>query len=242
MPIITLPIDLTPAEPQTPVCVVHMGYAPGRRLSIVGAVTGLRSCMVAAMQSPEPPRDSPRGNSNFLSRRGFSMGAGATAATVAAGAAAPAAASGTSVVAQPASAGTSQSQRCVDVARALLLRGPDGQELLPSYLRVLVGSGLPRSAGRSKKVLVVGAGPAGLVTALLLRRAGHTVTVVEANGNRVGGRIKTFRTGGHEQAEQDRPEETACTSSLASITRMPPTHHDAPSPPNARQGRSFYRP
>ncbi|MEV8528684.1 FAD-dependent oxidoreductase [Streptomyces sp. NPDC052000] len=172
------------------------------------------------MRSPENPGVPPRRSS--LSRRGFALGATATAATVAAGAAAPAAASGTSVVAQPVAAGTSQSQRCVDVARALLLRGPDGKELLPSYLRVLVGSGLPRSAGRSKKVLVVGAGPAGLVTALLLRRAGHTVTVIEANGNRVGGRIKTFRTGGHEQAEQ--PFADPRQYAEAGAMRIPQSH------------------
>ncbi|MEV5943413.1 FAD-dependent oxidoreductase [Streptomyces sp. NPDC051994] len=170
------------------------------------------------MRSPENPGVPPRRTS--LSRRGFALSATATAATVAAGA--PAAASGTSVVAQPAAAGTSQSQRCVDVARALLLRGPDGKELLPSYLQVLVGSGLPRSAGRSKKVLVVGAGPAGLVTALLLRRAGHTVTVIEANGNRVGGRIKTFRTGGHEQAEQ--PFADPRQYAEAGAMRIPQSH------------------
>jgi monoamine oxidase len=41
----------------------------------------------------------------------------------------------------------------------------------------------------------VGAGIAGLTAGLLLKRAGHDVTIVEANAGRIGGRIKTFRQG-----------------------------------------------
>ena len=44
-------------------------------------------------------------------------------------------------------------------------------------------------------VIVVGAGITGLVAGYLLEQAGHRVTIIEANGNRVGGRIKTFRVG-----------------------------------------------
>lgn len=58
-------------------------------------------------------------------------------------------------------------------------------------LEVLRG-GLPRRAGGSRHVVVVGAGIAGLTAALLLREAGHRVTILEAR-NRLGGRISTYR-------------------------------------------------
>jgi monoamine oxidase len=83
-------------------------------------------------------------------------------------------------------------ERSRRLARLLLLVGPGGEDLTRRNLEVLFGAGLP--PGReSKKVLVVGAGIAGLTSAWLLARAGHRVTVVEANGSRVGGRIKTLR-------------------------------------------------
>lgn len=44
----------------------------------------------------------------------------------------------------------------------------------------------------SKKVIIIGAGMAGLVAASLLKRAGHEVIIIEAD-NRVGGRIYTMR-------------------------------------------------
>ncbi|MET3987937.1 FAD-dependent oxidoreductase [Streptomyces sp. PvR034] len=114
------------------------------------------------------------------------------------------------------------SRQGVQLAQALLMRGPDGHDLIPSYLRVLVGDGLPRSSAPPKKVLVVGAGPAGLVTTLLLKRAGHAVTLVEANGNRAGGRIKTFRKGGHEGAAQ--PFADPRQYAEAGAMRIPESH------------------
>src|SRR5687767_8668665 len=58
-------------------------------------------------------------------------------------------------------------------------------------LRV-VTEGLPPSSAPRKRVVVIGAGMAGLVAAHELVRAGHDVEVVEAR-TRVGGRIHTLR-------------------------------------------------
>jgi monoamine oxidase len=73
----------------------------------------------------------------------------------------------------------------------MLMVGPDGEDLTLKYLKILIDNGLPKTT-HPKKVLIVGAGMAGMTAGILLKRAGHHVTVIEANGNRVGGRIKTF--------------------------------------------------
>jgi monoamine oxidase len=58
-------------------------------------------------------------------------------------------------------------------------------------LDVLKG-GLPPTGGPKRHVVVVGAGIAGLTAAMLLKEAGHQVTILEAR-NRLGGRIYTYR-------------------------------------------------
>jgi monoamine oxidase len=78
------------------------------------------------------------------------------------------------------------------LARQLLLVGDQGEDLKLEYLKVLIDGKLP-PRGPAKKVLIVGAGVAGLTAATLLKAAGHEVVIIEANGNRIGGRVKTFR-------------------------------------------------
>ena len=58
-------------------------------------------------------------------------------------------------------------------------------------LDVLKG-GLPSRDGPRRHVVIVGAGIAGLTAGLLLKEAGHKVTILEAR-NRLGGRIYTYR-------------------------------------------------
>ena len=111
-------------------------------------------------------------------------------------------------------------QTCLGLARQLLLVGTQNEDLKLTYLRTLIDHGLPRTAA-PKRVLVIGAGISGLVSAALLKAAGHDVTVLEANGSRIGGRIKTFRVG-PETSEQ--PFSDPAQYAEAGAMRIPSQH------------------
>ena len=55
----------------------------------------------------------------------------------------------------------------------------------------ILKQGLPPNALPARHVVIVGAGMAGLCAGLLLRQAGHRVTILEAQ-NRLGGRVYTY--------------------------------------------------
>ncbi|MFI6040895.1 flavin monoamine oxidase family protein [Nocardia sp. NPDC051321] len=120
---------------------------------------------------------------NVIGRRallGTAVAAGAMAAT-------------TSCAAPSARTDSARSlDRSVELAREMLQVDADGKDLKLAYLRTLIDAGLPKTVA-PKRVLVIGAGPAGLTAGNLLADAGHQVTVLEANGSRTGGRVKTFR-------------------------------------------------
>ena len=89
------------------------------------------------------------------------------------------------------------------------------------------GFALPAGSGTGKSVVVLGAGIAGLVAAYELRKAGYSVTVLEAR-DRFGGRVWTMR--GTEKVEQfDRPLQHANFSEgqyfNAGPARIPSSHH-----------------
>ncbi len=86
---------------------------------------------------------------------------------------------------------------------------------------------LPRAPGRGRRVVILGAGISGLVSAYELGRAGWEVTVLEAR-NRIGGRSWTVR-GGDRIMQTGRPDQVCGFSEglylNAGPARIPHHHH-----------------
>jgi monoamine oxidase len=86
---------------------------------------------------------------------------------------------------------------------------------------------LPRVSGRGRKVVILGAGIAGLVSAYELKRAGWEVIVLEAR-DRVAGRVWTVR-GGDRIVQNGRPDQLCQFSDglylNAGAARLPSQHH-----------------
>ena len=62
---------------------------------------------------------------------------------------------------------------------------------ITKYLKIL-DRGLEGKTDSDKKVVIVGAGIAGMLAGIVLADYGLKVTIIEANDDRVGGRVKTF--------------------------------------------------
>lgn len=85
---------------------------------------------------------------------------------------------------------------------------------------------LAANGGNGKRVLIVGAGISGLVSAYELRKAGFNVTVLEAR-ERVGGRVWTLRQGDrieHNDGTTQRVEFDQGQFFNAGAARLP-SHH-----------------
>jgi monoamine oxidase len=100
------------------------------------------------------------------------------------------------------------------LAREILMVDSKGQSLIPEYERT-IEKGLGGGPGERKDVLIVGAGMAGLLTARILKQSGYNVTVLEANDQRAGGRVKTFHGGAFRDPRQ---------YAEAGAMRIPTTH------------------
>lgn len=125
---------------------------------------------------------------NEMTRRRL-ITAGSTVAILSGIGAAGVMSSGTPVLA----GGEGASTRIKDVARDLARKDIAGNSLTPAYLKLLTGQ-LDISP-KPRRIAVVGGGMAGLACADILVRAGHKVRLIEADPGRLGGRVRTLRTG-----------------------------------------------
>lgn len=109
-----------------------------------------------------------------------------------------------------------------DIARQILLIDENNNSLLPKYLDVLTKGLKPLTESEKNKsnVIIIGAGISGLLSGKLLKDAGYNVTILEANGNRIGGRIKTF----HSKFSKTPPFADAQQYAEAGAMRIPSTH------------------
>jgi monoamine oxidase len=72
---------------------------------------------------------------------------------------------------------------------------PDRAPPVPASVLAVPEHGLEPRGAEGKRVVVIGAGLAGLVAGYELKRLGHEVVILEAQ-NRVGGRVHTLRSFG----------------------------------------------
>jgi monoamine oxidase len=109
-----------------------------------------------------------------------------------------------------------------NLAREILMVDMEGKSLIPEYESIIergFAEPLPSDADR-RDVLIIGSGIAGLLTGRILKKAGYNVTILEANDDRVGGRVKTF----HTRADGDSPFKDPRQYAEAGAMRIPTTH------------------
>lgn len=108
------------------------------------------------------------------------------------------------------------------LAREVLMVDERNRSLIPEYESIIekgFPEPLPPSVER-RDVLIIGAGMAGLMAGKVLKDAGYNVTILEANDNRVGGRVKTF----HATPDGVAPFKDPRQYAEAGAMRIPTTH------------------
>lgn len=87
-------------------------------------------------------------------------------------------------------------EKYLKLAKQLLLpHQEDNEDSIINQYKKIIEQGLPNNGNfKKKKILIIGAGISGLLLGKLLRDIGHEIKIIEANANRLGGRLKTFRS------------------------------------------------